>query len=146
MHVCYELSFCGGQIDKEKSDNLVYDLGSRMDVSIVKSVDSLDDLNVELADLLINATPIGLKDSDPCLVDPELIHSDMLVYDLIYNPAETKMLKVAKDKGAKIANGLGMLYYQGVLAFQHWADQELSDEVKTIMRNALEDGLYKSSN
>jgi len=111
------------------------------DVDIVKSVNSIDDLNVEIADLLVNATPIGMKEADVCLIEPDIIHSDMLVYDLVYNPAETKLLKNAILKGAKAANGLGMLFYQGVLAFQHWADLELDDNIKGIMKNALEEGL-----
>ena len=134
-------SICVFDIDKSKVDVLIDDLGKRFDVSIVKAVDSIDDLNVEVADLLINATPIGLKENDPCLIESELIHSDMMVYDLIYNPSETKLLKMARERGAKTSNGLGMLFYQGVLAFQHWADLELDQNVRNIMRRALEEGL-----
>jgi len=128
-------------VDKGKADALIEDLGERVNVDIVKSVNSIDDLNVEIADLLVNATPIGMKEADVCLIEPDIIHSDMLVYDLVYNPAETKLLKNAILKGAKAANGLGMLFYQGVLAFQHWADLELDDNIKGIMKNALEEGL-----
>ncbi len=128
---------------KEKADQLVDDLKERIDLSIVESVQSIDDLNIELADFLINATPVGMQKNDPCLVDLEALHSDMCVYDVIYNPEETMLLKEAKARGAKVSNGLAMLYYQGVLAFQHWADIELSDKVKNKMRQSLEEGAQR---
>ena len=62
----------------------------------------------------------------------------MLVYDVIYNPAETKLLAQARLKKARTANGLGMLFYQGVLAFWHWSDVELDESIKKIMRKSLE--------
>ncbi len=128
-------------IDKGKTDNLINDLGERINVGIVEAVNSIDDLNIELADLLLNATPIGMKETDPVLIEEDLLHQDMLVYDLIYNPSETTLLKIAKDRGANTSNGLGMLFYQGVLAFQHWAEGEIPDKVKKAMRQALEKGL-----
>jgi shikimate dehydrogenase len=82
--------------------------------------DSLDDTEFKNADLLINATPVGLKESDPCLVNIEMIHKNLFVYDLIYNPPETKLLKLAKKVGARTSNGLGMLLYQGALSFRHF--------------------------
>lgn len=127
-------------VESIKVDELIQDLGSRFDVSVVENVMSIDDLNVELADILINATPIGLKKDDPCLFEEDVFHSGLFVYDLIYNPAETVLIKMAKAKGAKTASGLGMLYFQGVLAFQHWADLQLEDPIKNIMREALEEG------
>jgi len=132
-------------IDIEKADFLVRDLGQRFDVSNVNIVNSIDDLNIELADLLVNATPLGLRESDPCIVSEELLHSNLFVYDLIYNPSETKLLQLAKQKEAKVSNGLGMLFYQGVLAFQHWANTELDDVVKTKMRESLTERLNDAS-
>lgn len=124
----------------ERAAVLLKDLGERIDLSIVDQVTSIDDVNIELADLLINTTSAGLHKDDPCLVSKELLHGSMLVYDLIYNPPETKLLKIAKAKGAQAVNGLGMLFYQGVLAFQHWANVQLDDDTKLIMRQALEEG------
>lgn len=127
-------------VDALKAELLVNDLGARMDTGRVEVVQSVDDLNIEITDLLINATPIGLKSTDPLLVDSGLLHGDMLVYDLIYNPKETLLLKTAKARGAKTANGLGMLFYQGVLAFEHWAGYELIPAVREQMRLSLELG------
>ncbi len=124
----------------EKAKQLVKDLSVHMDVSNVEVEASVDDLNIELSDLLLNTTSVGLKDPDDCLVDGELIHADMLVYDVVYQPAETLLLKLAKQQGAKTANGLGMLFYQGMLSLQHWAGQEIPQEVKDQVRKALEKG------
>ncbi len=130
-------------VDRDKTLSLVKDLGTRMDVGRVQVVSTIDELNIELADLLINATPIGMKESDPCLVKKDLLHSHLMVYDLVYNPSETPLLKLAKSQGAKAVNGLKMLFYQGVLAFQHWADVELSEAVKTRMWEQLYKECYK---
>lgn len=121
----------------ERSQALLEDLGQRMDISLIKPVESIDDLGLSETDLLINTTSVGMNDED-CLVEKELLHSQMLVYDLVYNK-DTQLLKWAKEVGAETANGLGMLYYQGVLAFQHWADIQLDEKVKLTMRNALEE-------
>ncbi len=120
---------------------LLEDLSRRLDMSLVEVVPTVDDLNIELADCLINTTSIGLKPTDECIVDPDMLHKEMFVYDVIYNPGETKLLKLAKEKGAQTVNGLGMLYFQGVLSFQHWANLQLDERVKTIMRQALEKGV-----
>lgn len=100
----------------------------------IKPANSLQGLQIEKSDLLINATPIGMRETDLCLVDESLFHKDLFVYDLIYNPRETKLLKVAKAKGARVSNGLGMLLYQGMLAFEIWTGQKAPIDV---MRKAL---------
>lgn len=122
-------------IDEAKAGVLVDYLkeGFRDDIEF-KAARSLEELHIRACDLLVNATPIGLKEADPCLVGAKLIHKDLLVYDLIYNPAETKLLRLAKDDGAKVSNGLGMLLYQGMLSFKIWTG---STAPKAIMREAL---------
>lgn len=119
---------------------LLEDLNCRLDLSLVEIVESVDDLNIELADCLINTTAVGLNPADENIVDPEMLHEGLFVYDVIYNPKETKLLKAAKEKGARTSNGLGMLYYQGVLSLQHWANVELDEKIKSVMRKALEKG------
>jgi shikimate dehydrogenase len=123
---------------RANADDMVREIGKKIKTEIVSVVDQPEDLNIELADLLINTTNIGMKDSDPFLIDPESLHKDMLVYDVIYNPGETKLLAQARLKKAQTANGLGMLFYQGVLAFWHWSDVELDDRIKKMMRKSLE--------
>ncbi len=125
-------------VDPERAQALIRDLSARMDTGRVEVVNCIDDLDIELSDLLINATPIGMKPTDPCLVSEELLHANMMVYDLVYNPAQTKLLAMAKAKGAKTVNGLKMLFYQGVLAFQHWAEMQLPENIKDKMWSELQ--------
>ena len=124
------------------ADHLVEDIGKKITTTIVSVVDEPEDLNIELADLLINTTNVGMEASDPLLIDPESLHKDMLVYDVIYSPAETKLLAQARLKKAQTANGLGMLFFQGVLAFWHWSDVELDEQTKKIIRKSLEKAKY----
>ena len=101
-------------IDNERVNSLVRDLsGIRPNVRRLGSFDSLNGI-----DMLVNATPLGLKDADPSPVDTSLIRSDMTVCDLIYK--ETRLLRNSSGKGCRTLNGLGMLLHQGVLAFEIW--------------------------
>jgi shikimate dehydrogenase len=129
-------------IDKNKTLNLVNRL--KLNFPNLKDncigVDNISELNIKNCDLLINTTPIGLKESDPCLVDGTMINPKVLVYDLIYNPAETKLLKAAKQAGAKVSNGLGMLLYQGTLSFEYFTGKKAPVE---IMWKALKEAIKK---
>lgn len=125
-------------IDKTKLDILANHLKDNFQSVDIEGVNSIGSLNIQNCDLLINTTPIGMKETDPCLVDEGLLHKNMLVYDLTYNPAETKLLKLAREKGAKVSNGLGMLLHQGAIAFEIWTTHDAPVE---IMRDALLRGL-----
>jgi shikimate dehydrogenase len=125
-------------IDKTKAEMLVKHLKENFKNVELKLANSIAQLNIGDCHLLINATPIGMKDSAPCIVDEKLLHNNLLVYDLIYNPPQTKLLAQAKKVGAKVSNGLGMLLYQGMLSFKIWIGQ---DAPLKIMRQALEKGL-----
>jgi len=125
-------------VDMVKLAALVNQLKIKFQSVEFNAVNSISALKIEKSDLLVNATPIGMKETDPCLVDGGLIHKDLLVYDLIYNLKETKLLKLAREKGAVTANGLGMLLYQGMLAFETWIGWKAPKEV---MQKALLEGL-----
>jgi len=81
------------------------------------------------ADLIINATPLGMKRTDPLPLDGNCIQPHHLVYDAIYNPPVTAFLGQAKNNGARTANGLSMLHHQGVLAFDFWFPGKSNTEV-----------------
>lgn len=93
---------------------------------------------IQKADVIINATPLGLKAKDPSVVPEAWIPrgraKKMFFMDLIYNPAQTPFLKIAKKKGHKTLNGLGMLLYQGARALEHWTGRKAPVDV---MRQAL---------
>ena len=129
---------------RANAEALLEDISKKIDTKIVSIVDEPEDLNIELGDLLINTTKVGMNAADPLLIDPDSLHKDMLVYDVIYNPLETKLLAQARLRKARTANGLGMLFFQGVLAFWHWSDVELDDRIKKMMRKSLEGALHGS--
>lgn len=87
------------------------------------------------SDIIVNATPIGLNPSDPISIPAEWIPKNRLVYDLIYNPKKTKLLR--EVRGCKTLNGLGMLLYQGVSSFEVWTSRRAPVDV---MRRAIEYG------
>lgn len=123
-------------VDKVKCNQLVQDMYKDEDFETkLNQVDNIDILPFADIDLLVNATPIGMKPEDELIINPEKLQKNLFIYDVIYNPRETKLLKVARERNIKCANGLGMLLYQGVLAFQHWAGK---DAPVGVMRQALE--------
>lgn len=73
-------------------------------------------------EIVINATSLGLKSGDPLPFDPAQfsLQRAFTVYDMIYRPAETPFLKAARESGCRVANGLGMLLYQGAAALELW--------------------------
>lgn len=70
------------------------------------------------SDMLINASPVGMRKTDPCIVSPNALHKDLAVYDIVYNPPVTPLLREAKRRGIKAAGGIGMLLYQGAASFE----------------------------
>ena len=115
-------------IDRKKSERLVTDLRKiRGNVDLLESVDAIGN-----ADVLINATPLGLHAEDPLPVQQELISPGMTVCDLVYKT--TGLLNAAKKNGAATLDGSGMLLWQGVLAFELWTGMKPPVD---IMRNVL---------
>jgi shikimate dehydrogenase len=113
----------------ERAEQLVADLGGQGD-SALRSVPATEhDLAPALAscELLVNCTPIGMRHSKqehdlPVL--PQLIPPTALVFDIIYNPLETRFLAEARKRGSRTLGGLSMLVYQGVDSFQLWTDTQ----------------------
>jgi len=76
---------------------------------------------IKHADLLINATPVGMypkEGNSP--ISKDLLHQELFVFDVIYNPMETQLMKDATEIGCKTLSGLDMLINQGVIAFEWW--------------------------
>ncbi len=92
-------------------------------------------------DLLINATSLGLKPADELPLDRKefALEKAKAVYDMVYRPAETPLLREAKAAGCRVANGLGMLLYQGAKALEIWSGQPAP---LSFMRAALEINIY----
>ncbi len=86
------------------------------------------------ADLLVNATTLGMKRSDPSPLPGSALAPHLMVYDTVYTRSRTALLAAAEEAGARGANGLSMLLHQGALAFETWFDQ---DAPLDAMRAAL---------
>lgn len=92
------------------------------------------DNEVLASDLLVNTSPVGMHKGDPCIVSPKALHKGLAVYDIVYNPPATPVLKEAKKRGLKAMNGLGMLLYQGAISFELFTGEKAPIKV---MRAAL---------
>ena len=94
-------------------------------------------------DLLLNATSLGLKSDDAFPMDTRQfeIRSARAVYDMIYRPAETPLLKAAREAGCRTANGIGMLLHQGARSLEIWTGHPAPLE---LMRSALMKNVYGS--
>lgn len=81
--------------------------------------------------LLTNGTSVGMApNTDASIItDPSMFHNDLIVSDVIYNPRETKLMRLAKEAGCPAYNGLGMLLYQGAEAFSIWTGQEMPVDI-----------------
>jgi shikimate dehydrogenase len=72
------------------------------------------------ADLVVNATPVGMTGDAGVPLDPALLRAGQLVVDLVYVPAITPLVAAARERGVTAVNGLGMLIHQAALAFRQW--------------------------
>lgn len=93
---------------------------------------------LENADILINATSLGMKRTDPPAISPALLTANLLVYDTVYAGGTSRLLEDAAAAGARCANGLGMLLHQGALSFEIWFNRAAPLEE---MRRSLHSGL-----
>jgi shikimate dehydrogenase len=119
-------------IDTEKAEKLKDDLLiNRKNVHRPDGLEEIQDM-----DIVINATPLGLRPDDPLPLDVSKLNPGQVVGDLIYK--ETQLQQEAAQKGCRTFNGLGMLLWQGVLAQELWTGKTPPLEV---MREALLEGL-----
>jgi len=80
---------------------------------------------ISTADLLVNATSVGMSPyTENSPVESRFLKPGLLVCDIVYNPLETRLINEANKAGAKIQDGLGMLVWQGAMAFEYWTGQK----------------------
>lgn len=124
-----------------KAKNLAEDVLKSDLISDVKS-DSVSQINGYLgnADILVDTTPLGMDphiDDEP-IVRADNMHEDLIVFDAVYNPNETVLIKEAIKAGAKPVYGIKMLLYQGAESFKIWTGQ---DAPVDVMEKALNEYL-----
>lgn len=89
-------------------------------------------------DLFVNATPIGMKPGDVPVIHTDWLYPGTAVFDLVYNPEETRLIREARERGLKAANGTVMLVYQGAKSFEIFTGRKPSVD---IMLRALKEKL-----
>jgi len=131
-------------IFKEKAVELVACInnGTGCKAKAISPKDNIEK-EIELSNLLINASTCGTKENRGSPLDKKLLHKGLVVCDIIYNPSETQLIKDAKEKGLVTMNGVGMLLHQGALSFKFWTGKEAPVD---IMREALEKEIASTKN
>lgn len=100
----YNMDAKAGELNRESLDSVM----ERIDISI-----------------LVNATSVGMTpDIDSTPVDADLLRPGLVVFDVVYNPLRTRLLRDAEAAGAETISGIEMLAWQGALAFEKWTGQE----------------------
>ncbi|MCR4321086.1 MAG: NAD(P)-binding domain-containing protein [Candidatus Brocadiaceae bacterium] len=106
----------------ERAHSLARDVGC-----LVRKFDETQALDT---DILINATPVGMFPKiNETPIDKNKLKPNMIVFDTIYNPIETKLLHEAKAQGCKTINGLSMFVHQAAAQFKLWTGQMPSVEI-----------------
>ena len=114
----------------ERAEEIIKKLNERTTCKInLFDFDNPDILKREIAEsaILVNGTSVGMApNTDHCLIpDKSFFHKELIVSDVIYEPRETKLLKLAREAGCRTQNGLYMLLYQGAEAFKLWTGEEM---------------------
>lgn len=126
-----------------KAEKLSSEIEEKTGVKVQKISQEKEILTSSLkdADILINSTSVGMHPNEnETLVDANLMHEDLTVMDIVYNPLQTKLLREARKADAKTISGLGMLVQQGAASFEIWTGKTPPIEtMKRAARKALEE-------
>lgn len=117
----------------DKAETMIANINAQTNCKVnLIEMNSDDILGASIAesDILCNATTVGMAPKDDlCLIkDPKMLREGLIVSDIIYNPLETKLYKMAEKAGCSVFNGLYMLLYQGAEAFKLWTGKEMPVE------------------
>lgn len=117
--------------NKEKGQSLAREFGALFEDTNNLSI-------IQKNDILIHATPTGMNTNTDSLIPKDVLHKNLVVFDIVYNPKETKLIKDAKEKGCKIVYGYKMLLHQAALQFELFTGHNAPI---TVMEQALLEGL-----
>ncbi|MBN2190152.1 MAG: shikimate dehydrogenase [Candidatus Aureabacteria bacterium] len=111
-------------IDLSRADRIVCEAKKGMPRANLTSKNAGDiDEEIRQADLVVNATPLGMGKDTRTPINTDLLREGQYLFDVVYNPIETILLKKAKERGVLCSNGLSMLFYQGWHAFRLWIEE-----------------------
>lgn len=111
-------------------------LGAHDRFKIIPFDESIIANELNAIDLVVNATSIGLRPSDPPALPARILQPHLFIYDTIYRPAKSRLLHAAAEAGCRAANGLSMLLHQGALSFEIWTGRTAP---LRAMRSALKE-------
>ena len=128
-------------LDTERSRRLAIEIETKFFVEDVKTVSGPAECAAAArgADLLVQATPVGMKAGDASPLGEDAFRAGQWALDLVYMYPETAFMKAARAHGARAVNGLGMLLHQGAGAFEIWTGMK---PPLHVMREALEKAVY----
>lgn len=132
-------------LNRTEELNWAVELAGHITQAFGKQVDALElnrqNLSKVLADadVLVNATSVGMSPkAEATPVPGDLLRKGLAVYDIVYNPVETRLLKEAGAHGAKTISGLDMFVWQGALAFEMWTGHKAPvDLMKQVVTGLL---------
>ena len=115
----------------EKAEALKKDYDNKITVESWKNINDV----AASSSNIINTTSLGMNDETFIAINPKAIPKKALVSDLVYTPLETNLLKIAKDRGSRTVDGLGMLIHQGIPGFEAWFGQKplVTEELRKIL-------------
>ena len=115
----------------EKAEALKEDYDNKITVESWKNINEV----VASCSNIINTTSLGMNNESLIAIQPNAIPETALVSDLVYTPLETNFLKMAKNRGSRTVDGLGMLIHQGVPGFEAWFGQKplVTEELRKIL-------------
>ena len=116
---------------KPRAQNLAREFGDKV---IPIGFDEIEKA-LSKADLLVNTTSLGMTGQPPLDISLGSLPSNCVVYDIVYDPLETNLLKQAKDKNLQTVDGLGMLLHQAVPGFEKWfgVRPQVTDDLKALL-------------
>ena len=131
-------------IDSAKAENLAAYIIKNTDsktetvITVIKDRSKYEEF-ISKTDLLINATPCGMRKSDPGLFDYRYIHDKLYIFDIVYT-TETPLVKEGKYRGKAAISGLNMLLYQATEAFYIWTGKRPPIDImrKTLLQKVNE--------
>ena len=118
----------------ERAQDIVKQLNERTACKVtLHDYEDPEVLRAAIADsaILVNGTSVGMapKTDATIITDTTMFQPDLFVFDVIYNPKETRLLREAKAAGCKTSNGMYMLLYQGAASFELWTGQEMPVDI-----------------
>lgn len=134
----HEMFLCDA--DKERAVRVAAEINDHKQETVVSVVmrEQAEDAARE-ADIVIQATPVGLRPEDESPLSGGAFREGQAVFDLVYTYPETAFMRKARSRGAEAVNGLGMLLHQGARAFAIWTGR---DAPVDVMRAELEAAVY----